>query len=191
MNNVNRSILTVAWLLVVWLALMESVTVGAVVAGLVVAVVIVLGFPEGARRSSRRTFRPWRALVFGGWFAVKLVEANVEVAIAVIDPKPERLRRVVIAAPVVSRSFTVRAILANALSLTPGTFIIEIDDKMSTYFVHFLDVESPDHGRIEVHRMERMVARAFDPSDETIAELDARIEQLEQLVARPARREEG
>jgi hypothetical protein len=43
-------------------------------------------------------------------------------------------------------------------------------------------VDSPDHGRVEVHRMERMIARAFDPSDDTIRELDERIAQLEQRL---------
>lgn len=174
----NRSALTVLWLVLVWLALMESLTPGAVVAGVVVSVAIVLAFPEGGRRSPRRRFRPLRALLFVLWFAVKLVEANLQVAVAVVSPRPERLRRAIVAVPVASRSFTVRAVLANVISLTPGTFIVEIDEATSTYFVHFIDVGSVEEGRRAIHVMERMIARALEPTAETLGELDRRIEQL-------------
>lgn len=174
----NRSALTIVWLLLVWLALMESVTPGAIVAGIVVGGVIVVAFPEGARRSSRRTFRAGHAAAYVGWFAFKLVEANVQVAMAVISPRPERLRRAIVAVPVVSRSYTVRALLANAVSLTPGTFIVETDEARSIHYVHFLDVGSIEEARRSVHQLERMIARAFDPSESTVRELDQRIEQL-------------
>jgi len=170
-------LITVAWLLLVWLTLMESITVGAVLGGLAVAVGLTALFPERSRGSSAWTIRPHRVIAMAVYFSVRFVEANVEVAAKVIAPRPERLRRGIVGVSVISTSRTLRATLANAVSLTPGTFIIDIDESTSTMYVHVLDVASPDEVRLAIHRLERMIALAFGPSS-TIDELDRRIAAL-------------
>lgn len=174
-------LITVAWLLLVWLTLMESITVGAVLGGLAVAVGVTALFPERSRRASSWTIRPHRVVAMAVYFSVRFVEANLEVASKVIAPRPERLRRGIVGVPVVSTSRTLRATLANGVSLTPGTFIIDIDESTSTMYVHVLDVASPDQVRLAIHRLERMIAMAFGPSS-TIAELDRRIAALSAAV---------
>lgn len=166
-------LLGILWLLLVWLALLETVTPGAVVAGLVVATLLTLAFP-GDRDRAGWTLRPLRLLALVGYFLAKLVQANVQVALAVVHPAPERVRRAIVAVPVVSRSRITRALLANAVSLTPGTFIVDIDERGRRIFVHVLDMPTPDVVRRDIHRMERMIVAALGPTDER-EELESRI----------------
>lgn len=170
-------LVTVAWLLVVWLALLESVSPGAVVAGAVVATVLTVVFPSDGRRGTGTAFRPHRAVALFFYFSYKLLHANLHVARAVIWPAPERLRRGIVAVPVLSTAPIPRALLANCVSLTPGTFIIDIDEADGRFFVHVLDVASPDHVRRDIHAMERMIVAAFGRW-EVVHELEARIAEL-------------
>lgn len=174
-------LLGISWLLLVWLALLETVTPGAVVSGLVVATALSVALPGDRDRSSAWTIRPLRLLRLGAYFTAKLVQANVQVAAAVIDPAPHRLRRAIVDVPVVSGSRVTRAILANAVSLTPGTFIVDIDERGPRFFVHVLDMPSPDVVRLDIHRMERMIVSAVGPWS-VVAELDRRIAELSAAI---------
>lgn len=173
---------SVAWLLVVWLALVESVTPGAVAGGLVLGVGLTLLFPERDPSRSAWTIRPLRVVGLAAYFTAQFLHANLHVAMTVIAPTPARLRRGVVGVPVVSTSRTLRAVLANAVSLTPGTFIVDHDEATSTMYVHVLDMATPDTVRLAIHRLERVIALAFAPRD-TIDELDRRIEALTLAVA--------
>lgn len=170
-------LVTIGWLLVVWLALMESVSPGAVLGGLAIAVALTVLFPERDRAGTAWTIRPLRVVAMAVYFTVQFLHANLHVAATVIAPTPERLRRGIIGVPIVSTSRTLRAVLANAVSLTPGTFIVDFDERTSTMYVHVLNMATPDTARVAIHRLERVIARAFGTT-ETIRELDERIDGL-------------
>jgi multicomponent Na+:H+ antiporter subunit E len=45
---------------------------------------------------------------------------------------------------------TALTILANALTLTPGTLTLDISDDRTTLFVHFMHVDDPEEMRREI-----------------------------------------
>jgi multicomponent Na+:H+ antiporter subunit E len=176
-------IATWGWLVIVFLALFESVTPAAVVGGAVVAGALMVLFPP--RRSSGgpvTRVRPLALLRAIGRFAVRLVQANAQVAWAVLAPSRAGLRRGIVAVPVAPASDTVLTLLAISISLTPGTSIVDNREDPLVLYVHVLQLASADAVRADVLRMQRGLAEALGPSS-TIEDIDRRLRALEQRVA--------
>lgn len=175
-------IANVLWLVVVWLAVIESVTVGAVLAGVLVALALMALFPTETQPGRASRIRPLGLCRFVAYFASQLVRANVQVAWAVLAPSRSRLRRGIIAVPVAETSWTATTMLAAAVSLTPGTSIIELREGSSVFYVHVLQLTSVDAVRLEVTLMQRSLVRAIGPAD-ALEEIDQRIADLRERLA--------
>lgn len=148
------------WLVVVWVALWGDLSVANVAGGLLVAGVLLALFPgAGPRRGF--TIRPLQLLIFLGYFAAKLVEANAVVAWEVLTPSNAGVREGVVAVPVTGASDAVVTVLANAISLTPGTLTLDVRRDPTVLFVHVLHLKSIEATRAEVHRLETLVLRAL------------------------------
>lgn len=128
----------VAWLTVVWVGLWGSVTPANVLGGLAVGVLLVRGLPLTEVTSSS-VIRPLQLLRFVGFFVVDLVRSSLQVTVLVLRPR-RSLRQAVVAVPVRGASDQLLTLLANAISLTPGTLTLEVDRPRSTLYVHVLDV---------------------------------------------------
>ena len=131
------------WLTAVWVGLWGSVTAANVLGGAAVAVVLVGALPLDDSRGSG-VLRPAAALRYVAVFARDLVRSTVQVAVLVVHPR-RRLRQAVVAVPVPGASDALLTLLANTISLTPGTLTVEADRAASTLYVHVIDVGSgPD-----------------------------------------------
>ena len=150
----------VAWLTFVWVSLWGDLSVGNVLAGAAVGAALVSAFPDALPRPGGR-LRPWPALVFAGYFAWRLVVANAVVAWEVLTPDNTSVREGIVAVPVDECSDAVVTVIANAISLTPGTLTIEVRRDPTVLFVHVLHLRSIEHTREEVQRLERLARRAF------------------------------
>jgi multicomponent Na+:H+ antiporter subunit E len=158
----------VAWLTVVWVGLWGEVSWANVLGGLVVAVALVaaLPLPAAARQG---TVRPLALLQLLGVFAWELVSSSAVVTAQVLCPRGQ-LRSAVLAVPVAGLSDRLVTVLANAVSLTPGTLSLEVDRPSSTLYVHVLNVPSGpdalDGPRRSIARLQRLVVRALGtPAD--------------------------
>lgn len=148
------------WLLVVWIALWGDLSLANVLSGVAVASGLMVAFPHAGPRPLARV-RPVRALVFLAYFLYKLVEANVVVAWEVITPNNESINEAIVAVPVTGASDAAITILANAMSLTPGTLTLEVGRDPAVLYVHVLHLRDIDQVRRDVYRLERLVLRAF------------------------------
>jgi multicomponent K+:H+ antiporter subunit E len=126
----------------VWLLLWNSVSSGLVLMGLVVA----LTLPHFAHRfwPDAPRVRNFRTLaVYVVVFAWDILVANINVAILIMKPN-KSLRPTFLEIPLdVDHPFLI-TILANTISLTPGTVSTNISGDRSTLLVHCLDCEDPD-----------------------------------------------
>lgn len=156
------------WLTAVWVALWGSLTAANVLGGLAVAVVllVLLPLPEVASPGRVRPVALARLLVVFGY---ELVKASLTVVRQVVDPRA-RLRQAVVAVPVVGDSDWLLTLLANAVSLTPGTLSLELDRPGGVLYVHVLDLGGEDGGvqdvRRSILRMERLVLAALGPAEQ-------------------------
>ena len=157
--------------LVVWLALWGDVSVVNVASGvLVVAILAVLFRPE----PRAHTLHPFALVRLLAVFVWRLVSSSATVVLAVLAPTPARLRSGVVGVALSHPSPLVVTIVADAISLTPGTLTLEArygnaDDGGSStseppvLYIHVLGLSDPAAIRDDVRRLERLVVSAITP----------------------------
>ncbi len=153
---------TIAWLLFVWLALIGEISVQSVLLGVLIASGLVMFFRPSHAGGPRIVVRPVGVLRFMAFFFRQFIAANIQVALAVINPERVRHQRAVIAVPIAAANEVAVIILANAISLTPGTFILEMRREPATIYVHVLQMPSIRETRLMILEMERYIVRAFE-----------------------------
>jgi len=113
--------------------------VGGIVAALLVSIFPAYGFLFAGTRLSPET--PLIVLQYLSLFVRELVKSNWDVAQRVISPQL-RINPGIVEIKTRLKHPTYRLILANSITLTPGTLTVEmIDDSL---FVHWIDVTGKD-----------------------------------------------
>jgi multicomponent Na+:H+ antiporter subunit E len=154
---------TLAWLTVLWVLLWSDLSVGSIVAGAIVAVGILLfaRLPL-LRRTSDDVVRinPWRTLHFVGYMLVKLVESNLVVAWEIITPG-NRMHTGILAVPLRTESETATMVVANVITLTPGSLVIENKGSPAVLYLHVMYLHDVERVRADLLRIEELSVRAF------------------------------
>ncbi|MDQ3503131.1 MAG: Na+/H+ antiporter subunit E [Actinomycetota bacterium] len=152
----------IAWLTVVWVGLWGSPTPANVLGGLAVGAGVVALLPL-TKMPSQGLVRPLALLRFLAFFAFDLVRASTKVVGQVLRPRLE-LRQAVVAVPVRGASDRLLTLLANVISLTPGTLTLEVDRPRATLYVHVLDVgggpDAVERFRASILHLERLAILA-------------------------------
>jgi multicomponent Na+:H+ antiporter subunit E len=151
-------LLRIVLLVGVWLALWSDLSWANVVSGVTAATAIVVVF--GSRRGGTLVVRPLAVTTFGLHFGYKLVQASLVVARTVVSPR-HRINTGIVAVPLQGCSDAVATLIADAISLTPGTLTLEVRRDPLTLFIHALDVRDVEHVQAEVRRLEVLAVRAF------------------------------
>jgi len=153
----------ILWLTVVWTALWGNLSVLVVLSGVLVGVGVCLVFPLPPLRLGL-VVRPWPALVLVVRFLSDIVVASLEVAWVTL--RPRRPTSAVIEVDLASDSDFVMTVVAEIVSLIPGSVIVEARRSTHTLFLHVLDVDDgadAEHARRRVLAQEQRVLRAFSP----------------------------
>ncbi|RKR90873.1 multisubunit sodium/proton antiporter MrpE subunit [Micromonospora pisi] len=154
-------LVTVIWLVLVWNLLWGEFTWGNVLGGTLVALVVLIFFPL-PRVTFDGRIRPVAVLRFVGRFLFELVTASCQVALVAVRPGAAP-RSAIIAVPLRVGSDLNLALTAEALSLVPGTLIVEAVRSTGTLYVHVLDVRDTvdvERARRDVLALERRIIRA-------------------------------
>lgn len=144
--------------ILVWVALWGEVNLANIVTGLVVAVVLAVAFPSAPRPNHR--LDPLGAARFLGRFLVDLVTSSMTVAMTVLRPTRERLAVKVVDVPLRTNDPLWMAMISNAMTLTPGTMTVAVDEATSTIKLHVLGDIPDDEVRRQVHELEARVMAA-------------------------------
>lgn len=161
----RRSWALLVWLVVVWMALWEDISAANLLGGVAAAVILLRLFPRRSRERTGR-LRPLAAARFLLYFLRKLVEASFVVSWEVVTPR-NRINEAVVAIPIQGVSDALVTLVANAISLVPGTLTLEVDDHPATLYVHVLHLRDVEEVRREVQHLELLAIRAF-ASDEAL-----------------------
>lgn len=152
----------VAWLTVIWLILWGGVTPLLVVGGVLVAVGVCLVFPLPPVRMGVRP-RPWPLVCLVARFLRDVVVASVQVAVVTLRHDRE-LSNAVIAVSLRTPSDFVLTVVAEMVSLVPGSIVVEARRSTHTLFLHVLDVadlEGVERFRASVLDLEARVVHAL------------------------------
>jgi multicomponent Na+:H+ antiporter subunit E len=156
-----------AWLVAMWIALWGEVTVANVVGGILAATAVLATYRVAARPTPAYAIRPLAALRFLGYFLVKLFEANLILAWEVVTPR-NKINEGIVAVPIRGCSDGLITLVANSITLTPGTVTLEVSREPAVLYVHVLHLRDVDEVRRDVQHLEDLVVRAFG-SPEAIA----------------------
>lgn len=149
-------------LTVVWIALWSDLTAANVLSGLLVAALIVASFDTW--RPGLVIVRPVAAAKFAGYFAYQLAVSSLVVARTVIAPR-DRIRTGIVAVPLRGCSDAVVTLIADAITLTPGTLTLEVRRDPLTLYVHALDVRDVTVLQQDVRTLEVLAVKAFGDAD--------------------------
>lgn len=161
-RSVRGSFYLLLFLFAVWLALTSSLHWQELLTGALVSVVLTLflwrtyaglGLPPLSIK------RIWCFAVYLVVLFKEIIRANLDVAYRVIHPRLP-IRPGIVAIKTELRQDIAKMILANSITLTPGTFTLDILD--DTLLIHWIDVRSEDperaarliSGRFEKHLRE-------------------------------------
>lgn len=147
-------------LIALWMLLWGSVSLLSVVSGLVVAIGVTRFFYLPPVELGGRLNLFW-LLVFLGRFAVDLARASIIVSAQAFGPRVTG--NSILAVPLRSTSDFIMTTTAIAVSLVPGSLVLEIDRATSTLYIHVLGARSEkaiDRARRAVLGTEERLVRA-------------------------------
>lgn len=89
-------------------------------------------------------------------FLIELVRANLRVAVEVATPGLG-MQAAIMVVPTRTRNLVEAVLLANAISLTPGTLTLEVDEDTRDLYVHTLYAPTREEFLAGVARLEDLV----------------------------------
>ena len=131
-----------AVLLIIWLGLTNSLHIQELIAGLiVVAVILWLTVPPTATPNADKPWSVLGLLRYLPVFVKALVLSNLDVTRRVLDPRLPIAPGIVRIRTELQQPYQ-RLLLANSITLTPGTVTLETAD--ADLYVHWIDVRTTD-----------------------------------------------
>jgi multicomponent Na+:H+ antiporter subunit E len=165
-TQTKSRMLVFALAFLVWLALTAGGGVQEIVAGVVVALVVTLIAGRFVAGYPRRGFarRAGFAVLYFFRFVWEMIKANIHVASIVLHPlRPIRPGIVKIRTGLANE--TAMTILANSITLTPGTLTVDVDPEARELYIHCITVDGADieeNTRRIGARFERILKEVFE-----------------------------
>ena len=87
--------------------------------------------------------RYWLFVIYSFLFIWECIKANIDVALRVINPKLP-INPGIVKVKTSLKSETAITMLANSITLTPGTFVVDVDKENGFLYIHWIDVKTQD-----------------------------------------------
>ena len=155
-----RPAFLVALFTLLWLAVSGSFTIANLLLGLAVSGLSIF-LIRGHLHPDGRRLRPLKMLSLLGLFIKELALSAWKVAVLVASPKMN-LRPGIFAFPLtVDRDFEI-TLLANLITLTPGTLSVDVSEDRKVLYVHAIDCSDPAGARRDIAGgFEKKILEAF------------------------------
>ena len=131
-------------LVLIWVIANGTLAVDTLITGVVVCAAIALAFASFARVYSVIRWSPkviFYYLMYFGVFLVELTKANLSVMRLVFSPRID-IEPGIVEIKTSLKSPIGRLALANSITLTPGTLVVDIKD--DSLFIHWINVSATD-----------------------------------------------
>lgn len=152
----RRRIVTIAWGVAVWCALWGDLSVANVLWGAVAMTAVLLLLPATSiAGDDRGALRPVATARFALWFAWALVRSSAVVAWEIVTPGND-ITEGIVAVPLATSSPGIVTLIANTISLTPGTLTLEVRMDPPTLYVHVLHLHDLDEVHGELAHLQRL-----------------------------------
>lgn len=148
------------WLTVLWMVLWRSTTPGTIVSGVVLALVLTWLVRRSDDHLERHRVRPLALLRYFAHMLVALVQSNLQLAWEVLTPT-DYTKPGVLEVRLPPSSELVLTVIANSITLTPGTMTLGLRAETSTLVIHVLHLSDVDEARAEIEELHRLVSAAL------------------------------
>lgn len=135
-------------LAIVWAAVTGTFSLIGLLVGYAVGYVVLL-IARPLFKETGYFWRVWAALAFIAYFFKELFVSSLRVAHDVLTRRAYA-RPGVITVPMEARTDAEITLLANLVSLTPGTLSLDVSTDRSTLYVHAMFVDDADQVRAEI-----------------------------------------
>jgi multicomponent Na+:H+ antiporter subunit E len=169
-HRVRHQLPLLVWLVLVWMLLWGTWSWANLISGSVLAVLVTVLLPLPPVVGGAR-LHPVGVLVFLGHFVVDLVLSAAQVAWQTIRPGGIE-HSAIIRVQMRTDSDLLLTIVAEALTLVPGSLVIDMDRQQRTLALHILhvrDLADVERRRAAVLAEEERVVRAFGSAEEIAA----------------------
>ena len=144
MNNLLLNILlAIAWVMLTgeigWQPLMEGMLIG----------FVILSISRYALGTSSYVRKIPLAINFFFFFVKELIVANLVIAYDILTPK-DHMKPGIVAIPLDAKTDLEITLLANFITLTPGTLSLDISKDKKTLYVHGIYVKDPEQFRTSI-----------------------------------------
>jgi multicomponent Na+:H+ antiporter subunit E len=141
-RSVWRQLPLLVALVALWLFLWDHIDTLTVVTGVILAIAVArLLYLPPVLLSGR--FNPWRGLLLGLRMMFDVVFASLQVAFLALNPFWKPMNSI-IAVQLLTRSDLVTTLTAEAISVVPGTVVVDIDRERGLLYLHALGTRTPE-----------------------------------------------
>jgi multicomponent Na+:H+ antiporter subunit E len=169
-HQLRHQVPLLAWLVLVWMLLWGTWSWANLISGTIVALAVTILLPLPPVVGGTR-IHPVRLVIFLGYFFLDLVRSAALVAWQTIRPGGIGYSAI-IRVQMRTDSDLLLTIVAESLTLVPGSVVIDMDRERRTLSIHILhvrDLEDVERRRAAVLAEEERVVRAFGSPDEIAA----------------------
>jgi multicomponent Na+:H+ antiporter subunit E len=166
-GSIWRQVPLLLWLVVLWTFLWDQVSVLSIITGLVLALLVTRVFYLPPVELPDRV-NPLGVIIFLARFLFDLVRASFQVAWLAVDPRGVPTSSI-IAVQLSTKSDLSLTLTALAVSLVPGSLIVEADRQDDILYLHSLGTENlsdVEQVRANVLAVEERIVRAIGSRDD-------------------------
>ncbi len=151
-------------LAVIWAAVTGTISLGNLLIGFLLGYIVML-VAAPAIDAENYTRRLRLGIFFIFYFIKELIVSSLRVAADVVKPR-FKMKSGIVGIPLTASSDLEKTLLANCISLTPGTLSVDLSDDGKTLFIHamYIDNEDVDAVREQIKNgMERKILEITRP----------------------------
>lgn len=167
------------FLAIVWMACWGDASFPQFLAGFLVGFVVLIAV-ESLLPAGRVSYtsKALKALELIGFFFAELWKSNIRVAIDLLRPKP-KITPAIVAVPLRLKEDWSLTLLANLITLTPGTLSLDLSADKKTLFIHTMYLDGGDKDAFVLD-----IQRGFE---DRILALEGRNDESQRLSQKEAR----
>jgi multicomponent Na+:H+ antiporter subunit E len=169
-SGLRHQLPLLGWLVVVWILLWGTWSWANLLSGLAVALVVMLLLPLPPVVGGTRV-RPLPLLLFVGHFLVDLAVSGAQVAWRAIGSRGVE-QGAIVRVQLRADSDLLLTVVAETVSLVPGSLVLDLDRESRLIAVHLLhvdDLADVERQKADVLAIEERIVRAFGSADDIVA----------------------
>lgn len=144
-------------LTLVWAGLLGAISAETLISGFVLSYFVLFFVARSHREHNSYFGKVPKTISFVGYYLWELIKSNVIVAWDVLTPQ-HMMTPGVVAIPILAETDFEITLLANLISMTPGTLSLDVSDDRKTLYVHAMYVKDPQALRDDItNNLERRV----------------------------------